>query len=412
MGKKWFLVGTAAYLFLCFIVFPFLLHLPVVLTFGSDAIAYSGAAVNFLKYGFLSLDNIHPLVEREPGMSMFLALVYSVFGIENAWGFFVAQGLFLFAASFAFSTQIGRVTSARVGGLCFLLLLTSGSVLHSMFSAYRECFALIVLLFFSALYFSDRKSPSLWKIAGMGLLFGALILTYYSFVFFPPVLLFVRFVDRRPFLPMVAAIVLCYAIVAVAGIRNYSYDGRFRVVDDRRSAAMWYARGEQAQNVRGLEPFRCLWSEYISRDWSNRSPDCSFNAVKNRRWPDGLVASDDYAAIAREGQAKIRTNFLSYLWFSAIDVIELHLPFVGGGWSTAFNAYAALTAFILYVGCLFAVRLLFDRRFLFLTLIIFYNTGVFVLTDATPRYLVPVLFCYAVFGALGYDALLKRFHRS
>ena len=86
----------------------------------------------------------------------------------------------------------------------------------------------------------------------------------------------------------------------------------------------------------------------------------------------------------------------------------MHIPFVGGGISHYFNIYIAVTGALMYLGMIFGLRSMFDRRFVFLALIILYNVGVFALTDATPRYLVPVLFGYAVFAAIGYDALLSR----
>ncbi len=67
---------------------------------------------------------------------------------------------------------------------------------------------------------------------------------------------------------------------------------------------------------------------------------------------------------------------------------------------------------MLYAGFFVGLRAFFRPENLLWATIIVYNTLVFILTDATPRYLVPVLFCYAVFSAIGYDRLLKRFFRA
>ncbi len=412
MSRKWFLFGAFSYLFVTAIVFPFVLKVPVGDAFSSDAIAYSEAAINLLRHGFLSLDNIHPYLMHEPGMSLFLAAIYVVFGVENPTGLYLVQGFLLLAGAYLFSRELSKITSARAGGICFFLILVSGSVLHAAFMAYRECLALILLLFFSAMYRSNREKPIWWITAGEGLLFGGVILTYYSFIFFAPVFLVLVYLERRPFVPMLAAVLLCYAVVAGYAFRNFSYDGRFRVIDGSRTNIMWYVRGEQAQSIRGAEPFWCLWAEYVSRDWSGRSPQCSFNALMHKRWPPGHDSLADFQAAGVSGREKIRQYFGWYLWFSAFEVMELHIPFVGAGWTHAFNLYAVLTGILMYAGFIIGLRRIFDRRFIFFALIILYHMGVFVLTDATPRYLVPVLFCYAVFAAIGYDSLLNHFNRS
>ena len=82
-----------------------------------------------------------------------------------------------------------NVPLQRAAGICFLLILTSGSVFHTVFSAYRECLTLILLLFFAALFLSNRDLITWWKTVLMGLLLGLAILTYYPLVFLPPFLL-------------------------------------------------------------------------------------------------------------------------------------------------------------------------------------------------------------------------------
>ena len=41
-----------------------------------------------------------------------------------------------------------------------------------------------------------------------------------------------------------------------------------------------------------------------------------------------------------------------------------------------------------------------------------YVTGMFALTDAIPRYLVPILHCYAFAAAIGYTGLERLWRRS
>jgi 4-amino-4-deoxy-L-arabinose transferase-like glycosyltransferase len=408
MKRSWFTLGFLVYALLCIVVFPLVLKVPMHLIFDGDAAGYNLGAVHLLQSGFYSMDGVTPFFDREPGMSFFLLPIYTIFGAENGLAIVASQIVVYFLAAWAFCHQLARSHGQRVAGICFLLLLTSGSVFHSIFSAYRECLALVLLLLFSALILANDFKSAWWKTMLAGLLFGALILTYYPFVFFPPVLLFVWWLKKKPLSEAVSIIALCYALVGVWVVRNYSYDGKIRIVDNRRTAIMWYVRGEQAEKVYGLEPFKCLWSEYVSRDWSGRSPACSFNALMNTRWSNGFDLTADYSDVAAEGRAKVLQYFPSYLWFSAVDVIELHIPYVGGGWSSRFNLFAAVTAFILYAGFIVGLPNLLKREEALWTALIVYNTAIFALTDATPRYLVPVLFCYAVIAALGYHRTLPR----
>jgi hypothetical protein len=348
-------------------------------------------------------------MDREPGQSALLAFTYAIFGIQSHIGVFLVQGLLLFVASFVFCRMLARITSPRVADITFFLLLTSGSTLHAVFTAYRECLALSLLLLFGALYISYTEKKECRKVLGLGVLLAATILTYYSFIYFPVALALLWSMERKPVKCIVLLLLTTYALTNLWAYRNYAYLGQFSIIDSSRANIAWYVRGEQAVNVQGLEPLRCLWAEYVSRDWSVVSPSCSFNAIMHRHWPNDFVAGVDYSPDGQEGIAKIKAHPFSYLWFSVVDTIELHLPYVGGGWGTAFHAYALLTQVLLFLGFAFGLSSLQNPTLRFFWLLIAYNTLLFVLTDATPRYLLPVFFCYAVISALGYDRALKRF---
>lgn len=409
MQRSWIIVGVFLFAALGFVVFPFIIGVPWNLVFSSDAIGYSTGAKNLLLHSFYTFDGVHPFMDREPMMSFFLVPLYALFGIENGLALSLVQGIMLFVAAWCFCNEAARRIGPRAAGICFVLLLTSGSVMHTVFSAYRECLALILLLFFSATFLSSREQPTTPKTIFQGLLLGLVILTYYPFMFFPPLLLVVFWIQRRSLKEAVAVIIICYVVTSAWSLRNFNADGHFRVIDSRRTAVMWYVRGEQAEKVHGFEPFWCLWSEYVSRDWTGRSPACSFNGLMHQRWPQGFTRMNtDYTQVIRDGRAKIRAHLLSYFNFSFYEVIELHLPFLGGGWSFRYNLFAAVTMFLLYVGFFAGIPRIFRREHALFIAIIGYNTLIFILTDATPRYLMPVVFCYALIAGIGYDWLLNH----
>ena len=133
--------------------------------------------------------------------------------------------------------------------------------------------------------------------------------------------------------------------------------------------------------------------------------------MKNARWPTGFHGTPDDILAGVTGQQKILAHLPNFLWFSVFEVLELHLPYVDG-WGRDYNILAAAATVILYIGCLAACVSLMRRRsrwkrdYALLAVILVYTVLVFVLTDATPRYLMPVIFCYAAFAGIGYDRLL------
>ena len=62
---------------------------------------------------------------------------------------------------------------------------------------------------------------------------------------------------------------------------------------------------------------------------------------------------------------------------------------------------------LIYVGMLFSLASWKNRFVWPLLVLIAYNTAVFSLTDATPRYLLPVIFCYMALSGIGYAKLLR-----
>ena len=202
-------------------------------------------------------------------------------------------------------------------------------------------------------------------------------------------------------------LILPYALTMLWGVRNLQADGHFRFIDPDRTAVMWYVRGEQAERVTAWEAPKCLWSEYISRNWTGRSDACSFNGLMHAKWPDGKPLGTE-TAIGKAGQAKILAHFPNYVAFSLWEVVEFHLPYVNG-WGFLYNLSAAIGSLILYVGCILGLWTVRRKEFALFWLLIGYTVAVFVLTDATPRYLMPIVFCYAVVASVGYTAAFARF---
>lgn len=389
------------------IVLPIRLADGAAIIFSNDAVQYSGLAQHLLHSGMYSIDGIVPFFAREPAYSILLAGIYAVFGIENAIAVFAVQGLLILLAALFFASELRQVTNRRTEIIFLFLFCLCAPVWHVIFLVLRESLALSAALCGTAFLLRMLRRRSWADALGAGASLGVMILSYVTFLLLPvpliPLLLFLR-VDWKH----VALFLLTAAcVVAPWGIRNTIHTGQPCLTGCNRSAIQWYARGVQVRDLHGLEPLRCLWSEYMSRDWTGRSDACSFNAVMHRRWPDGFKATPDDLAAGKEGQRMILDHPFNYVWVTLTDVLELHFPFVDG-WGRVYNVLAALSMLIFYMGVALSLSS-WKKRFIWLFLcIMIYHTAVFSLTDSTPRYLLPVIFCYGALAAVGYDRALSR----
>lgn len=412
--KRWQTAGIILFACTWAFVFSVTIDSPRVNTFGGDAAGYNAGAVSLVQSGTYAIDGV-PTVDREPGESLLLAGIYLVFGIENRIAIFAVQGLLALAAFFFFTNELRRRAGDRAAAICFLLLILFPASWYVIFSAIRESLALSLGLCAAAFLLRFERSRAWRDAIASGALLGMLILTYMAFLLLPLGLAPAVYYLWRVRLPQAAVVVVVpFLFVAAWGARNLVLTGHACLSGCQRPAITWYVRGEQAEKIRGLEAFRCLWSEYISRDWTGRSDACSFNNVKNTQWNRGVRPEelDQDLALGKEGQRKILRHFGSYLWFSVFEVLELHLPYVNER-GHRYNVSAAAGTTILYLGVLAGLWTVLRRRDLALLLLIpAYATGVFILTDATPRYLMPVIFVYAMIAGIGYDKLLSRWAKK
>lgn len=377
-------------------------------TFQSDALDYHSGAENLLKTGIYSRDGVTLTSEREPGYSGFLMIVYSIFGIGNRTAMYLMQSALYLAVSLFFVWEFMKHTSQKVGIITLLLLITLPAAIHANFWPLRESLTLSLMIFLMTALLRLKRTNAWWPAIAGGIALGLLILTYMPYLFLPIFLLPLLWTWKLSWQKLVVTFAIAGSIVGLWGVRNYLTQGTLAFSGTHRPAVVWYARGEQAEYVRGLEPLRCLIAEYITRDWTNRSHACSFNALMHEKWPGGIFDPATDRQIARESQQKILRHFGNYLWFSVFEILELNLPYVNG-WGRIYNVFAVISQLILFIGIVLAIPQIIRRwKELSLFLLIpLYTIAVFILTDATPRYHVPILGCYVVLAALGYSSLSR-----
>jgi len=223
-----------------------------------DAAGYNNAAIHLAAEGFYSQDGKVPFVEREPGQSVWLAGIYSVFGLENHAAAFIAQALLYLLACTLFTRELKRVTSTGTATLCFVLLLSLPSVYHVILSLNRECLALSLLLLCATFFLRWQRSHRFLDAAMSGIFLGAVIVTYAVYLLFPFFLLPLIWHLRLPWRQYGAFVACCALVVSLWGIRNERIRGRPCLTGCTRSAEFWYVRGEQA------EIDACLMEHFVS----------------------------------------------------------------------------------------------------------------------------------------------------
>jgi 4-amino-4-deoxy-L-arabinose transferase-like glycosyltransferase len=394
-----------------FIIVGFAVYLSLMrdfaITGSSDSTHYDALGTSLAAHGIYSLDGVTPFFEREPGYPVFLAILYALFGLHAYGAVFLVQGLLYLFAVLAFDRAMRKVVPPRASLIAVAILLFSPAVYHSIFAILRESLALSLALLFTACAYEawSRRSYGLAALAGA--LLGYLILTYAALLLLPFFLCLALLIMRFPWRQGVLLFLVAFIVIAPWGIRNYAHRGELCLTGCTRAALQWYVRGEQAETLRGAEPFRCLWAEYVTRNYEGRNPNCHFNAVMYRKWPEGFKGTEEDRLVGKAGQAKILAHFGWYLWGSVAEVLELHLPYVNG-WGRTYNLLALSSTVFVYLGCLLALPFIFRRKYALLLAFIPYFLGVFALTDALPRYLVPAIFCYVFLASIGYHWLLSR----
>jgi len=402
-----------AYVAVCIPVMVTQLQMRPSQVFISDAADYHNGAAHLVNNGMYTIDGQHPFLEREPGQSIYLAAIYSVFGVGNRYAVFIIQMLAYFGVCLLFIKRLQHSTSDAAALSCLWFLLFLPSIYHILFSFNRELLTLSLFLVVTQAVFGLLKKPTWIDTIVCGAALGFLLITYSPFVYFPVAFIPLLFWYRIAWKYIAVITILMILPLLMWAVRNERITNEFCLTRCNSTVMVWYVRGEQAEHISGVEPFMCLWAEYVSRDWSQRSPYCSFNRVKNMRWPDGVRGtSQQMMRIGEAGKAKIKAHPLNYISFSLFDIIELHLPYLG--WGRMYNILASIGQAILYAGIIAAAvklirkKIIWKKEYVLLALIMAYTTAVFIVTDATPRYLMPIIFCYCVFAAIGFEWMVRK----
>lgn len=406
------LVCSLLFVGIWIMLLPGMLALDPVITFSNDTSDYHGAAIHIAREGFYSMDGVQPMMGREPGYSIFLGTLYTLFGEGNRIAIYGAQAALYFLGALLFLREFRKIYGEKAAIAATILLLLLPSVFYLIFKVYREGVTLSLFLLAAAAILALTKKPTIPTAIGAGTALGAAILTYISFVFLPLFLLVAGIFMKIRMRYLTIMIVIPIVMVSAWGMRNAAYED-FRIMPISRAADVWTMRATQVTALTPLDPFHCIVSEYFTRQF-DRVPS-------NLCRPEGKFAYAEWfpGCMEEEGGARnciqrahgeIFLHLPIFLWQSFFWAAEYHFPYVNG-WGFLYNLLATSGEIIIYLGCiafLFTLRKHWQRSSLLFLAIILYGTSVFSLTQALPRYRMPTLFCYIAISAIGFGALEKK----
>lgn len=375
---------------------------PPTQTFNDDAGEYHRCAANMLRTGMYSSDGIDPSNEREPGYSIFLASVYALTGVGNRAAIFVTQSLLFAVCALLLCDELRRRYSARAAAIALGFLLLSPAIFHLNLFAYRESVAGALFLLSLAFLLRWRRTSSPSFAIATGGVMGVLCLTYLPLL--PVVLLLagLQIFTRR----WTHWLMICLLALAPLGgwaARNLAHPATANcaLAGCDRSALAWYVRARQVTDLALLDPPRCLWAQYITRNLDGLPKACTFRVAQDI--PKDAAPRD----ISSQAIATIRGNLPMHLWTSAFNVGEFHLPYVNG-WGMLYNLAEAAATLALYLGILLGLPALRLRKHWIFLFSILATTALFALIDVEPRYRMPILGAYAALAGIGYDKVMKN----
>ncbi len=412
LNRPWrFLKGELPMtLFFCLflVVWTFLLpsrlHVSNATFYLDDARSYHVAAIHLADAGVYSLNGRTPYVEREPGYSAFLAVLYHLFGNGNRLAVFIGHLLAFAVSAVCFLSAFRRVAPPLASLLAVFLLFFSPAVFHLLFFGYREVFALSLLLALLAACLASARHSSVLTSLMTGALAGVFALTYMPMFLVPPALLILLVVVYRvPLTHAGIALSVFLSMLGSWGARNYHVtDGACILGGCERSELAWAVRAEQLSTFTFADPFRCLVAEYVTRNFDAVPLACRFGPT---------VAAVEIDGAFTRFRERAFLHPVLYAWTSAMWAVEYHFPYVNG-WGRTYNVLELLWSAMLYAGiaCLLVFRTWKKEYWLFV-LPILLTTALFALIDVEPRYRMPIYGCYAALAAAGYGAVFSRLLR-
>ena len=407
-------LSALLYLAISGVLLPTRLALPPEITFNNDAGSYHLGAVHLARSGFYSVDGIHPTLQREPGLSLFLAALYRIFGEGNRTAIFIAQTLLHLLGVLLFCRELRLMSSKSAAVIAGIFLLLLPPVFHSNFTVYRESLALSLFLLAATFLLSTKRTGRFSHALLAGLFLGGVVLTYMSFMFLPIVLLPALFFLRVRPAHIAIAIGLPLLFRLSWGARN-AWHEEWVLVDPFPVAGILRMRAIHAEMQRPLDPLRCVWVEYVSRDRSQEPLPrgiCRPEEVLDVDWVKPYPQTIEEARLLQqESKRRIVRHLPMYLWGTVVWAAEYHFPFLNG-WGFAFNVASSLGTLLVYGGCAIAiirVRRLWRNEYLLFLLPILYGTASFSLMQAFPRYRMPTLFAYCALAGIGYASLKRNY---
>jgi len=417
---------------------------------GSDEVQYNFLAKNILgiSYGADSVEQERWCSSSEPFYPLFVAGVYSLFGLENFDAVRMTQ-IFLFTLTVLLVYFLAReMLDKKIAFSAGLLVALFFPLAASSGLLYREIlFTFFVVLLVYLLYRLQEK-PRLAGFILSGIVLGLATLTNAIIQFFIVfIVLYFIFIFRKSLswknLTLKLSLSVLFFLLTVSGwsLRNYFSSGNLEPLN-LKSGGVLSRRVEMMESITGEKYFRHLGGQlfgYYFFEKEGFEPAEFLGHPKTTKKVEdmlkqGRAIEEINSELARENVSKILFDIPQYFAISILDFLQFNGPmlptpsnlgqapmqnlFIEGshpeipGWGKISILiilrilYWFFFGFVIY-GLVKAVKNW--RKFGWIILTIVYFNLVYSALFGIPRYSIPIYPFYIILFVVGFSAFLNRF---
>lgn len=405
-----------AFLILSPLVFVFA-HLPY-LVIVKDGLEYSNYAVSMMQGHGYTQDGHTFTTVREPGYPIFLAIVFSVFGLGNGEALFIVQLLILGLMGWLIYKLFKRLEHPYIGIFAGFMIshLPSYAIVandvasEAIFTIFITCCFLIC-----AQVVQKARAAPLHLFLWLGIFTGCGTLIRAQFLLFLPFLIFWYLVFNRPWDVEIAkragiAFVAFLLIVGSWVLYVHHKNGHYAITESRLELLL-FTRAMRAELSYGqITEYGKEWIARSIHGGTGNYPMLNMYEFKNTQdyiYPR-LVKNDEQRQELKQWSINtILENPGHFLYGNIIETMKL--LYLHHDYTDTFNRYFRAGFFVaVYALFLFGLGSLFLRGSQELKLIsvvallfIVYNILILSSLDDIPRYNIPYLQFYFIIGTVG-----------
>jgi len=366
---------------------------------------------------------------REPGYPLFVAALYTVFGIHNVLAVCIVQALLLGVLGFLIYLVFVAARERYAGyaaGVLVSALPSYGYYANEMLSELLFTFFLGLLFYLCIRVLKAAGQAPWWLYCLVGAVCASATLVRTQLVFFLPLLIICYWLYTRPwqlhtFKKGLAGFAVFVVIIFAWMLVVHEHTGHFAITEGRPAQALYFRAVRSQLSYTDNTRYLIAWlKRSVTGQETTEVPILDNNDEHrlSRAYSNVASTSASAAAVERQSVATILANPSHYLYGNLIEVVRL--AYIDHDYSSYVNRYFRaglyVVIYLFFAFGLYAlarVRGQKDIKNLSVLSLLFIAYNFLVLTPfyVDPRYNTPYLMFYIVVGIAGV-ILLVRSKRS